>query len=130
MAVPNQISHRESFRQRSAAGLVQTNPKPGQPAPVRRIQRPDNGKVMTLAERLGFKPPIEETPPPAEAVGLPPLAPPPTANVDGAPEPAVVVDPPAADVEKAMVAPSAISDAFAIKLPKAPALTPTKRPLL
>lgn len=61
-AVPNQVEHRARFRERKAAGLVQTNPPSGLAAPsppIVQVQRPNpadqaRGGRMTLAEQLGL----------------------------------------------------------------------------
>jgi hypothetical protein len=53
--IPNQVDHRRSFFERQKAGLIQENPKPGDPPRrVLPIPKKDQPKI-TLAERLGMQ---------------------------------------------------------------------------
>lgn len=56
-AVPNSVDHRRNFRERQAAGRVDTNPPSGMsvPQPVRRpVAPPVPGQRMTLAQQMGM----------------------------------------------------------------------------
>jgi hypothetical protein len=116
MTVPNQISHRASYFERQAKGKVgqgmmgPTRGKRRVPAP----QAPeptvgDAGQKPSLAEQLGMtdllpKPSVEPDEPNEErAQGLPPLAPPVTANVPETAEPETIIDPPQGDVPEPAV---------------------------